>query len=58
MLAIAIQPEQVDLDAVSLARSISKADMDRYLTFCEEHEAQGHTMGDFAIAAFAPLPES
>ena len=58
MFAIEIRPDQVDLGAVELARSLPGEDVAKYVAFCNVHETAGHELGELSIAAFAPLPEA
>jgi hypothetical protein len=58
MFAVEICPHQVDMGPTELARSLPENVMQAYLTFCDDHEASGHELGELLVAAFAKLPEA
>lgn len=58
MFSVEIRQDQVNLGPIELARSLPADVMDAYLVFCDQHETNGHKLGDLVVASFAPLPES
>jgi hypothetical protein len=55
IFAVEIRQDQIDLGPVELARSLPENVMQAYLTFCDDHEASGHELGELLVAAFAKL---